>query len=159
MACYIVFCSELLEFSSVVTSIFNTNKIYMGDFSLIGKMFSVSPIFTTFYLFMSMTLYTMFITQMFLGVVVGHFLDEWKRVHQIVSQSNESFRILPVIWRVVKGYYKHRRDEKERSLRRQGIDPATQKCCNCTCRSFHPIGMFERIIVCCMMCCCRKKQD
>jgi len=45
----------------------------MGDFSIIGKMFATSPKFTTFYLFMSMVLYTMFIAQMLLGVVVGHF--------------------------------------------------------------------------------------
>ena len=159
IACYIVFCSELLEFGSVVTSIFNTNKIYMGDFSLIGKMFAVSPIYTFFYLFMSMTLYTFFITQMFLGVVVGHFLDEWKRVQQIVSQSHESFSLLPVIWRVITDYFSHRRDEEERKLRRQGVDPSSLgRCsCKCTCRSFNPIGMFERVVLHFMLHCCKRK--
>jgi len=52
----------------------------MGDFSIIGKMFASSPKFTFFYLLMSMVLYTMFIAQMFLAVVVGHFQAEWTRV-------------------------------------------------------------------------------
>ena len=154
IACYIVFCSELLEFGSIVTSIFNTNKIYMGDFSLIGKMFAVSPIYTFFYLFMSMTLYTFFITQMFLGVVVGHFQEEWKRVQKIVSQSHESYNLLPVIWRVICDYFVYRRDEEERKLAR-GERSGSR---GCSCSSFNPIVWLERMILYCMLNCCKRKK-
>ena len=76
-------------------------------------MFASSPNFTTFYLFMSMVLYTMFIAQMLLGVVVGHFMAEWSRVQKIIKESKgESFSLPPVIWRVIKGYFNLRVKEE-----------------------------------------------
>lgn len=165
LACYIVFCSQLEEFSHFIKAMYATAKIYMGDFTIIGKMYSSSPNFTTFYLFMSMIMYTMFISQMLLGVIVGHFMTEWKRVHQIVRDSpGKSFTILPVIWRVIYEYFTQRRDKELKALLIMGInpdDPRNRKCCpcNCTCKSLNPSGMIERIIIYFMMNCCRKKKS
>ena len=46
-------------------------------------MYSYAPGFTTLYLFLMMSLYTIFLTQMFLGIIVGHFEDEWNLVKKI----------------------------------------------------------------------------
>ena len=52
----------------------------MGDFTVLNEMYAALPRFTTFYLILTMALYTIFITQMFLGIIVGHFDEEWNRV-------------------------------------------------------------------------------
>ena len=80
LAAFIVFCPSVAEFASLNRSIFTLLKIYLGDFSPISEMYGAAPIFTTFYLLVMMSLYTIFLTQMFLGIIVGHFETEWNLV-------------------------------------------------------------------------------
>lgn len=43
-------------------------------------MYAAAPRFTTFFLLLTMSIYTMFLIQMFLGIIYGHFSEEWSRV-------------------------------------------------------------------------------
>ena len=60
-----------------------------------------------------MTLYTIFIVQMFLGVVVGHFEHEWKRMQTINSDKSQSYNLLAVIARILITYFTTRKKEME----------------------------------------------
>ena len=60
----------------------------MGDFSPIQEMYFAAPGFTTFYLLLMMSLYTIFLTNMFLGIIVGHFETEWNLVKDLTSNED-----------------------------------------------------------------------
>ena len=93
LAAYIVFCPTSASFTNLSQSIFTLLKIYLGDFSPVGEMYSAAPGFTTFYLLLTMTLYTIFLTQMFLGIIVGHFETEWNLVNEMKGSNQESFNV------------------------------------------------------------------
>jgi len=104
---------------------------------------------------------------MFLGIVVGHFESEWKRVEAINSNKSESFNVFAIIARILVTYFNDRRKELEEQEEDESQDKGLvdedpegggKKCkCPCTLRSFKPSGMFERIVLYCMMKICKKK--
>ncbi len=83
ISAYIVFCSQIEDFANLTISFYTVLKIYLGDFSVVSKMYAVASGFTTFFLVMCMSLYSIFMTPMFLGIIVGHFEIEWSRVKSI----------------------------------------------------------------------------
>lgn len=91
LSAYIVFCSQIKEFENLTTAFYSVLKIYLGDFTLVAKMYYVAADFTTFFLFICMTLYSIFLTPMFLGIIVGHFEIEWARVKNIQFTKKQSF--------------------------------------------------------------------
>jgi hypothetical protein len=98
-----------------MVSFYSVLKIYLGDFSLVPHMYSVAAGFTTFYLLMCMTLYSIFMTPMFLGIIVGHFEIEWGRIKSIQEMQKQSFKIYDVIWRILTGYFgQMHREEKDK---------------------------------------------
>ena len=79
-------------------------------------MYAASSFFTTFYLLLIMTLYTIFLTQMFLGIIVGHFEAEWKLVkdlQQDKSKDGKSFNVASVVWLILSKYFNERREVQE----------------------------------------------
>ena len=98
------------EFSTLNSSIYVLLKLYLGDFQPVAGMHSYAPGFTTLYLFLMMSLYTIFLTQMFLGIIVGHFEDEWNLVKKIQSgdKNKQSFNVAAVIWRILVNYFEER---------------------------------------------------
>ena len=77
-------------------------------------MYTVQPLFTAAFLWLLLTLYTIFILQMFLGIVIGHFELEWKRVEVINASNQLSNNLFAVITRVFKTYFNDRRLELEK---------------------------------------------
>ena len=114
LAAFIVFCPQMKEFSTLNSSIYVLLKLYLGDFQPVAGMHSYAPGFTTLYLFLMMSLYTIFLTQMFLGIIVGHFEDEWNLVKKIQSgdKKKQSFNIGAVIWRILVNYFEERMEQQ-----------------------------------------------
>ena len=106
LAAFIVFCPVSDSFDDLNESIFTLLKIYLGDFTPVREMYNYAPFFTTFYLLLMMSLYTIFLTQMFLGILVGHFETEWNLVKDLTSQDEKSFNVAAVVWRIVYKYFK-----------------------------------------------------
>ena len=77
---FVVFCPTISEFASLNSSIFTILKMYLGAFEVVPGMYAAAPLFTTWFLLQMLSLYTIFLTQIFLGVIVGHFEHEWKLV-------------------------------------------------------------------------------
>ena len=165
LAAYIVFCPTSPSFTNLNQSIFTLLKIYLGDFSPVQEMYFAAPGFTTFYLLLMMSLYTIFLTNMFLGIIVGHFNTEWNLVKDLTSAEDQKFNVAAVVWRIVYKYFKER--EKEQLAKDRANESLLgdysekrKKVCPCTWSSFNPSGMLERVVVYFMMrACCKKKAE
>ena len=127
-------------------------------------MYGSAPGFTTFHLLLMMSLYTIFLTNMFLGIIVGHFETEWNLVKDLTSSEDQKYNVAAVVWRIVYKYFKER--EKEQLIKDRanesilGENNEKRKVCPCTWSSFNPNGMLERLVVYFMMrACCKKKAD
>ena len=79
-------------------------------------MYSAAQGFTTFYLLLTMSLYTIFLTQMFLGIIVGHFETEWNLVNEMKGNNQESFNVAQVVKNIVKQYFKERVEEEQKKM-------------------------------------------
>jgi hypothetical protein len=114
LAAFIIYCPHIQEFSTYTYSFFTLVRLFLGDFTLVNTMYNVQPLFTAGFLWLLLTLYTIFILQMFLGIVIGHFELEWKRVEVINATNEENNNLFAVITRVIKTYFNDRKVELEK---------------------------------------------
>ena len=61
LSAFYVYSTTMVGYSTLTGSFFNVLKIYMGDFSQVPAMYAVEPTFTIIYMWVLMTLYTIFI--------------------------------------------------------------------------------------------------
>lgn len=118
-----------------------------------------------------LTVYSIFLAQIFLGIVVGHFEVEWKRVEAIHnSNKDQSYNVIAIIYRILSTHFKAQAkllDEQEALEKEEKGDMGNQeeeenrsRCsCPCTWSSLNPSGIFERIVLYCMRKVCKKKSS
>ena len=112
-----------------------------------------------------MTVYSIFLVQIFLGIVVGHFEVEWKRVEAIHnSNKDQSYNVIAIMFRIMKTHFTNEARKlqllEEGNTKEEKEDDEPKKCtCPCSLSSFNPSGMFERIVLYCMMRVCKKKKE
>ena len=75
-AVYIVFSPSFYEFQTVQNSLFSLLKLLAGDFRVIAKMQTIEPIFATLFFIYFLIVCLIFLTNIFIGVVVCHFNQE-----------------------------------------------------------------------------------
>lgn len=164
LASFIIFSPAILEYSTLTGTIYVVFKMYLGDFSIVPQMTEVQPITTLLYLGIIMTVYSIFLVQIFLGIVVGHFEVEWHRVEAIHNfKKDQSYNVIAIIFRILKTHFTNEAKKlelKEKLNPKEELDedaPKSRCTCPCTLSSFNPSGMFERIVLYCMMRVCKKK--
>ena len=76
MTGYMVFCTSVEEFATVQTSLFTLIIMITGEFEVLKSMSDKQPIFTPIYFLGFMVTVIVFLANIFIGLVGGHFNRE-----------------------------------------------------------------------------------
>ena len=80
-------------------------KMSTGDFDIIWKMYELSPVFTPIYFTSFMIITIIFLTNIFIGLVLNHFTKEMDLFEKTASNQEQNVFLWDVIYQIISNYY------------------------------------------------------
>ena len=104
MSCFIIFCPNMEAFQSPIMSFFSLLLMYTNHFEIFLDMRDIDPNYASVFFWVSMIIYHFGLTTILLGLVIGHFETEYRKLKDL-GLGDDQLGMISVILNIVRKYY------------------------------------------------------